>query len=124
MFAVRLGAGRSGANPLPPWHPTRKPRLRLPASGIELEYIALTAAFAAFLGVAIATFTTTDANTTTIAPAVPGASTDITTINAATTGTSQNTDGAGQIAGGDGMSPALIHNLGTRSAVTSSLVRF
>ncbi len=131
VFARRADAGRSGANSLPPWRAARKTRLRLPASAIVLGYIALTAAFAVILGVALATFTTTNTNTQTLAPALSGAGTDIVTINAATTGTSGNTGGAGQITGdegqiigGEGMSPRLIHNLGARSAITSAVGRF
>lgn len=117
MFAARADAGRRGAHPAPPRRAAGKPRPRLPAPGIGLGYIALTATFAAILGVALATFTATNSNTHTIAPALSGAPTNIVTINAATTGT-------GRIAGGEEMSPALIYNLGARSALTSAVGRF
>lgn len=124
MFAVRQGAGRSGAGSLLPWRATRKPRLRLstpaPASGFEFGYFTLTAALAAMLGVAVASFSTTQ----TLAPTSAGARTDISTKHAATAGSGRHTGGAGQITGGDRMSPTLIHNLGIRSAVTSAVGRF
>lgn len=137
MFAVRQGAPRGGAVSLPHRRATRRPRLRLPASGIELGYIALVAAFAAILGVAIVSLTT-GTNGESVAPASAGAGTDMVTINAPTTGTSPNTGGAGRItavagqtaagagqtAGGAGMSPTLILNLGARSAATSAAGRF
>lgn len=123
MFAVRQDAGRSGALSLASWRVAGKSRLRLPASGIELGYIALIAAFAAILGVALVSFTATTTTPLTLAPALPGAPTDKATIYAATAGTTRKTGGAGQITG-EGMSPTLVHNLGARSALTSAVGRF
>lgn len=111
MFAVRLGAGRSGANSAAPWRVAGGPRPRHPAPAIELGYIALIAAFAALLGTALATITTTNRATPTLAPVLTGAPTHKATINAATTGI-------------ESVSPTLIHNLGARSALSAAVGRF
>ena len=120
MLAMRPGAIRNGAGLLLHWRAGPKPNLRPLPSGIELGYIVLSAVFLAILGVAVTTFTTTQ----TVTPALAGARTDISTKSAATTGSNWNTGEARRIQAREDVSPALIHNLGTRSAMMISVGHF